>query len=503
MKTVSRALGAGWKRAQNSPTLCWSIVGLIPFLVYLRTLAPTVYGLDSAELTTGAWCLGIVHSPGSPTYLLLGHMFGWLPFGDVGYRLNLMSAVASALGALFVGRIVFRLTGSFWPSVLAAWLLTFSYYYWVWALAAELYSSHACWVAGLVVLTLRWEATQRRDLAFLVAFLFGLSMGNHMATVLLLPAFSGFILTHPSRPWRSPGWLLKMVVYGVLGFSVYLYLPLRHLASPPLDYVRDYCPQINLASWPGFTWMVTGQMFSSMYFQVPATSWSGELARFAHQMVSNFHGLGLVIGAAGLCLDFRIRKRLQCALVCMFVCHLVFYVSYGAGDKAWMFSITYVIWAIWFGLGLYHIAAMLRARSLPFAVLAPVAVGALLVFALFVTNRTYADLSHDTSPRDRGERVFAQVEPGALVVCAWDDAPVLEYLQIVEGRRRDIRVLNWWLFGAERSRALVLDELKAGRAVYTSNTGFLSNEPVTYNSVDHCHLVQVLSANRNRKKEGL
>ena len=84
-------------------------VGLI-LLLYLRTMAPTVYGLDSAELTAGAYLLGIVHAPGSPTYLLLGHLFTWLPFGDVGYRVNLLSACAGALAVGFVYAILWRLT---------------------------------------------------------------------------------------------------------------------------------------------------------------------------------------------------------------------------------------------------------------------------------------------------------------------------------------------------------------------------------------------------------
>ena len=55
------------------------LAGALPFAVYLRTMAPTVFGLDSAELTTGSYVLGIVHAPGSPTFLLLGHLFTWLP----------------------------------------------------------------------------------------------------------------------------------------------------------------------------------------------------------------------------------------------------------------------------------------------------------------------------------------------------------------------------------------------------------------------------------------
>ena len=488
MRRTIAAVFAEWRFREF---LRWSAVGLVPFLVYLQTMAPTVYALDSAELTTGAWCLGIVHSPGSPTYLLLGHLFSWLPFGDVGYRLNLMSAVAGALGVFFVGRIVFRLTGSFGASLVAAWALAFSYYYWVWALAAELYAPHACWVAGLIALTLRWDATGRPRLSYWVAFLFGLAMGNHMSTVLLLPAFAGYILTHKTRSWRRPSWLLKMAGFGLLGFSVYLYLPLRHLADPPLDYVRDYCPQIDLASWAGFKWMVTGRMFESLYFQIPFASFPEELAKYARQMFANVHGLGLLVAAAGFCLDFRRRYRLQCALLLMFVCHLVFFLSYGAGDKVWMLSTTYVVWAVWFGLGLFHAAARLKVRRLPLAEWAPGAVGALLAGTLFVGNRPLVDLGRDTSPRDRGEQAFAEVAPGALIVCGWEDAPVLEYLQIVEGQRKDVRVLNWWLFGAERTRALVLGELGTGRAVYSSGTMDFSDAPVALNPVANASLSRV------------
>ena len=74
-----------------------AVIFLTTLGVYLRTMAPTVYNLDSAELATGAYTLAIVHPPGYPTYLLVGKLFTWLPVGDVGYRLNLMSGTFGAL----------------------------------------------------------------------------------------------------------------------------------------------------------------------------------------------------------------------------------------------------------------------------------------------------------------------------------------------------------------------------------------------------------------------
>src|SRR3990172_8995083 len=91
--------------------------------VYLRTMVPTVYNLDSAELTTGAYTLGIVHPPGYPTYLLLGKLFTYLPVGDIGYRLNIMSGFFGALTVTCVYLICRQLSCSAAASAAAALLL--------------------------------------------------------------------------------------------------------------------------------------------------------------------------------------------------------------------------------------------------------------------------------------------------------------------------------------------------------------------------------------------
>ncbi len=69
---------------------------LLPFAVYLATLAPTLSwrneGRDGGDLVSAICTLGIPHPPGYPTYVLLGRLFALLPIGDAAYRANLMSA---------------------------------------------------------------------------------------------------------------------------------------------------------------------------------------------------------------------------------------------------------------------------------------------------------------------------------------------------------------------------------------------------------------------------
>ena len=57
----------------------------LPLVLYLGTLAPTVYNLDSAEFSTAAHTRGLVRATGYPLYLLIGHLWSLIPVGDVGY----------------------------------------------------------------------------------------------------------------------------------------------------------------------------------------------------------------------------------------------------------------------------------------------------------------------------------------------------------------------------------------------------------------------------------
>ncbi len=69
----------------------------LPMLLYWQTMAPTIYNLDSAELTTAAYTGGLMRATGYPLYLSIGYLWSRIPIGDVGFRMNLFSAVCGAI----------------------------------------------------------------------------------------------------------------------------------------------------------------------------------------------------------------------------------------------------------------------------------------------------------------------------------------------------------------------------------------------------------------------
>ena len=73
------------------------LAGIIVFILYLFTLAPTVTQLDSGELATAQTLLGIAHPTGYPLFTMLGHFFLQLPLNfSVIYRANLLATLWTA-----------------------------------------------------------------------------------------------------------------------------------------------------------------------------------------------------------------------------------------------------------------------------------------------------------------------------------------------------------------------------------------------------------------------
>ena len=79
-----------------------TLVTAITSIVYLSTLAPTVAFWDCGEFITTSYRFGVPHPPGAPLYTLLGRLFSMLPFGEIAFRVNLLSAASGIATVLLV-----------------------------------------------------------------------------------------------------------------------------------------------------------------------------------------------------------------------------------------------------------------------------------------------------------------------------------------------------------------------------------------------------------------
>jgi hypothetical protein len=447
----------------------------LPLLLYWLTLAPTIYNLDSAEFTTAVATNGLIRATGYPLYLLLGKLWTWLPLSsDMGYRLNLFSAFLSALTLLQVDHILRRLKVEPWLRLGALGLLATAPYFWAMSLIAEVYTLHTALMAGIILSLLRWSDDPTPLRLALPVFLMTVSMGNHMATVLLVPGAVWYVLTcHPTqlKNWRV--WLAGGTAV-LLGLTIFLVLPLRYASQPIFNYAGEYDASgtfhpTNLQSLSGLWWLITGQSFAGQMFGYQLSEVWPQVTAYGVQLWTAFLAIGIGPGLLGLGVITRRDWRLGGLLLLMFLANAIFYINYRVIDKDTMFLPTYLIWAIWLGIGYQQLALWLHSQTQPLVtprLIRLLALGA--VAAAVVLNWGLVDRSDDWSTREIAETILQQAEPNALILGWWDTVPAVQFLQLVEGQRPDVQTINRFLISGDAMEQLILSQIEE-RPVYINN----------------------------------
>jgi len=462
----------------------------LPFTLYIITLAPTIYNLDSAEFTTAAATGGIVRATGYPLYLMLGRVWSWLPVGDVGYRMNLFSAFSGALTVALAERILRRLGVGPWATMGALGLLASAPFFWALSLVAEVYTLHTALMAGIILLLQRWaDAPTPRRLA-LVGLALGLGSGNHAATALLVPGCTWYVLTVAPRRVLAPRALLLGTMGLLAGLGVYLYLPWRYATLPAFNYAGHYDATgafvpVDLRTLDGLWWLVSGRKFAGEMLAFSGAELWREIAHFVAQLWRGFFAIGVGPGLVGMVVTLRRDWRLGGALLLMFVCSAGFYIDYRVMDKDTMFLPAYLVWALWVAAGLQWLLRWVSQESNNYVrrwgvFLLRGAMAGTVALAVAL-NWQLVDLSEDWSARDRGEKILATAAPNALILGWWDTAPLVEYMQLVEGQRPDVQIINRFLIGRDEMHILIERETPR-RPVYIDDppadlSGMVRAEP--------------------------
>lgn len=446
----------------------------LPFMIYLFTLAPTIYNLDSAELTTAAYTGGLMRSTGYPLYLTLGYFWSKLPVGDVGYRMNLLSAIFGALTIFLTERILRRWRLGGLATFGALGLLATSIYFWGLSLVAEVYTLHTALMAGLILALLNWSDFPTPWRLAVVGLLGGLGMSHHAAMVLLIPGSLFFVISKHARKALKLQSMLAFCLAAAVGLSFYLYLPVRFLAQPAFNYAGIYGMDlkfhpVDLTSLEGLWWLVSGRAFRGVMMAYDSTGLWIEARQYLVQLGRAFFSLGIGPGLLGIMLLLRRNWREGVMLVLMFFLNAAFYINYRVMDKDTMYLPTYLIWALWVGLGLHGLLVWaeqvepMRIRLLGRRILGTLIVGSVILALAW--NWSIVDLSADWTSRQRGEAILMNADKNALIFGWWDVAPVVQYLQLVEGQRPDVRVINRFLID-QNDLALAIEKEVRYRPVY-------------------------------------
>jgi hypothetical protein len=451
-----------------------SICYLTSFTLYLMTLAPTVTFEDSGELIAAAYLLGVPHEPGYPLFTMLGHLFSYLPFGNIAFRINLMSAFFSSLGAVFVAwtalllieQIVSAPTRSSKPSyhvpisiwlvyacgLCAGLLVATSYENWEQSIITEVYGLNAFFVGIVLYLTARWSQSKqienRAKLFYIICFFTGLALTNHPTFVLIIPVLiiyaihvdKGFILQ-----WRR---LIKGTSSLALGLLPYAYLPIASSRDPQMDWGN---PE-TLTNFFRVIMRHQYQLGDSQAFG----KFISQLTAYGRMIMEQWWAGVLVLALVGMWALYRRRRSYfyMALLFLFFTGPLTTYLTnfdiatanpvLNAEHKALVsvfYIPSYLMIAILIGLGFYYLLEKNKLTMRYNRLLSIIVV--LIPLALSYTNYKTLDMSRYTFTEDYVENLFKIAPENSVVFVNWD--PFIfpcNYYQYVEQKRTDVTVVD-------------------------------------------------------------
>jgi hypothetical protein len=403
---------------------------------------------DSGEFITAATTLGVAHPTGYPTYLLLARLFQMLPVGDLALRSHLLSA-AAALGAALCVYVCVRMLsrGQHWYALAAAALAALWFglcpALWAQAVVAEVYTLNALFV-GLMLLWLARlagpEAASQATTHPSWPLVAGLALGNHITVALPIAAALALLL------WQSTGqhWrvLARQCAWIGAGLLVYLYVPLRAAAQPPVNWG-------GASTLAGFWWLISGQPYRELAFGLPPDFLGLRLQAWAALLVQQFGLLGLVLGFLGLLYGAPAHRRFLGISAALVLAYSLFAITYDTADSFAYLLPVYLIFAIWLGAGITHLLAAIAGAAQESGrqwtrLLAPLCAAALLLLvgwsALATAPRV--DASQDQRASRFAAEVLAAAPARALVVTSTDrDTFPLWYYHFAQGERPDIAIV--------------------------------------------------------------
>ncbi|MGC8826005.1 MAG: glycosyltransferase family 117 protein, partial [Anaerolineae bacterium] len=298
---------------RRMPLLTAGAAFALALVVYLATLAPTITwshdAADSGELVTAVYTGGIPHPPGYPSYLLLAAPFAHLPGWEPARGVNLFSALCAALAAGLVTLAGWHLLDGvpipygLRAGIAAAGGLSFAFAptQWSQAVVAEVYALHSAFTALLLLLMARELAGGSGRYLPAAAFVLGLGLGNHLSLVLMAPAL---VLTAVIS-WRHSRPIQQVLLAGglfLLGLSVYLLLPIRAAADPPVNWGDPRTPA-------RFWWLVSGRLYQRFLFRLPPAALPGRLAAWAALLREQFGLVGIGLALAGIWYGWHRQRR--------------------------------------------------------------------------------------------------------------------------------------------------------------------------------------------------
>jgi hypothetical protein len=224
------------------------LVFLLAAITYLLTVQPTVPFWDCGEFSGASIWQQVPHPPGAPLFLMLGKLFHLIiPFGDPGWRINLLSVFATATSVLLLYLIIVKVLENFrgrandftealstyGAAFIGAAALIFCDTIWFNAVESEVYAASLLFLALITYLIMLWneKADQPKNEKYLllIIYIIGLSSGVHLLAILAI--FPLFLIVYFRKYEFKISSFLVMGILAILTFGIIYPFTIKYIPA--------------------------------------------------------------------------------------------------------------------------------------------------------------------------------------------------------------------------------------------------------------------------------
>lgn len=463
-------------------------------VVYLLTKPPTILWVDSGTMLGAANSLGIPNPPGFPLYMMVAHLFTKIPFGNVLFRLELLSIIFAIAILFLVYHIIVMLlrydfffykqgkvangknhTISNLAGVFGVVSLAFSYQFWSQAQNTEAFIFTYFFITLFCYVLLRLSLWQKENektkqeiqqaiftkTIFILTFIYGIAAGANPTVAAFLPAVLFFLyLYRRFFNEKKIFLLLGTMVVGVV--LVYAYLPLRAMAYPFVNWGNPQTPALFFGHLHGEGLNIYEPESGSINgFTGSPLVFIQSVSYYFLQSLLQFTPFLFPFIIIGLITVFRKNKYLFFFLLAAPLFNIVYSGLYYSGNQESWFITSWIFAGIFMGIGFASVLQKLLEKSKKaYLLLALSFLPCVIYFGVLNRSAHYYSL-------DYGVNLYKSLGENALLIGTGDFFNSLgNYFHEADIYRRDVTpvtanmfyVNKWYRDNLRRATNLVISK---------------------------------------------
>ncbi len=423
-------------------------------VLYIATCAPGAVWQDSGMIQYRVWhndiegWLGLALS--HPLFYMIAIVAKYIPFGEFGYRVNMVTAVVSAVAVANLFLLLRLWLGKTFPALIGAATLALSHTFWRHATIPETYNLYIALLLAELIVLLQYFRTKRTGFLYALGLFNGLALANHMLASIGFVCYAvllSALLLKKQVSFRSLG---IIVILWVIGAAPYEYLIIKNVIQ-------------------------TGDLSATLSSALFGKSWQGTVlnVRLSMGLVKenliflayNFPTPNCLFFFAGL---YGLKKvspsrSFKNIFLVLLVLFFAFAFRYPVPDRYAFFIPFYCLASILIGVGfnllviqpnrkiLCYVVFILALLPIPTYIIAPV-VAQKMQFKLptkrkipYRNDYTWFLRPWQTSyhgPDQFADEVFNTVENNAVIYADGTTVYPLLYAQEVKSQRSDIKIVS-------------------------------------------------------------